>query len=155
MKPLTNLDIDKIMIKCDNYRGTFSKDMLPKAMNKNEAAVVNLQDYFAGSGTHWVCVYNEEKSDKVEYFDSFGLVPPNEVVKYISTTNKNIIYNDAQIQNINSILCGYYCVYYITERNKGRTANELLLDFHEKPTHFNEMFMKLYVSYIKDGNLLC
>ena len=49
MKPLTNLDIDKIMIKCDNYRGTFSKDMLPKAMNKNESAVVNLQDYFAGS----------------------------------------------------------------------------------------------------------
>ena len=52
MKPLTNLDIDKIMIKCDIYRGTFSKDMLPKAMNKNESAVVNLQDYFAGSGTH-------------------------------------------------------------------------------------------------------
>ena len=49
----------------------------------------------------------------------------------------------------------YYCVYYITERNKGRTANELLLDFHEKPTPFNEMFMKFYVSYIKDGNLLC
>ena len=46
-------------------------------------------------------------------------------------------------------------VYYITERNKGRTANELLLDFHEKPTPFNEMFMKFYVSYIKDGNLLC
>ena len=155
MKPLTNLDIDKIMIKCDNYGGTFSKDMLPKAMNKNESAVINLQDYFAGSGTHWVCVYNEEKSDKVEYFDSFGLVLPNEVVKYISTTNKNIIYNDAQIQNINSILCGYYCVYYIAERNKGRTANELLLDFHEKPTPFNEMFMKFYVSYIKDGNLLC
>ena len=104
MKPLTNLDIDKIMIKCDNYQGTFSKDMLPKAMNKNESAVINLQDYFPGSGTHWVCVYNEEKSDKVEYFDSFGLVPPNEVVKYMKTTNKNIIYNDAQIQNINSIL---------------------------------------------------
>ena len=46
MKPLTNLDIDKIKIKCDNYRGTFSKNMLPKAMNKNESAVVNLQDYF-------------------------------------------------------------------------------------------------------------
>ena len=46
MKPLTNLDIDKIMIKCDNYRGTFSKDMLPKAMNKNESAVVNLQELF-------------------------------------------------------------------------------------------------------------
>ena len=43
----------------------------------------------------------------------------------------------------------------ITERNKGITANELLLDFHKKPTPFNEMFMKFYVTYIKDGNLLC
>jgi len=49
---------------------------------------VNLHYYFAGSGTHWVC-----KSKNVEYFDSFGLIPPNQVVKYMKTTNKNIIYN--------------------------------------------------------------
>ena len=54
MKPLTNLENDKIMTKYDNYRGTFGKDMLPKTMKKNEATVVNLQDYFAGNGTHWV-----------------------------------------------------------------------------------------------------
>ena len=64
MKPLTNLDIDKIMIKCVNYRGTFSKDMLPKPMNKNESAVVNLQDYFAGSRTHWVCFYMKKNQIK-------------------------------------------------------------------------------------------
>ena len=113
MNPLTNLKIDKIMTKYGNYRGTFSKDMLPKTMKKNETTVVNLEDYFAGDGTHWVCIYNDEKSDKVEYFDSFGLVPPNEVIKYMKTTNKNIIYNDSHIQNMNSILCGYYCIYYI------------------------------------------
>ena len=76
--------------------------------------------------------------DKVEYFDSFGLVPPNEVIKYMKTTNKNIIYNDSQIQNMNSILCGYYCIYYIEKQNEGQTADEVLLDFHDKPTEFNE-----------------
>jgi len=70
------------------------------------------------------------------------------------TTNKNIIYNDTQIQNINKILRSYYCLYFITERNKGQTANEILLDFH-KPTDINEMFMKFYVTYIKHGNILC
>ena len=93
MKPLSNLDIDKLLSNCKNYRGTFSKDMLPKSMNKNETTVVNLQDYFAGRGTHWVCIYNEEKLNCVEYFDSFGLVPPNEVVRYMKTTNKTIIYS--------------------------------------------------------------
>ena len=65
------------MNKEENYGGTFSKDILPKTMNKNKATVVNLQDYFAVDGTHCVCIYNNEKSDKIEYFDSFGLVPPN------------------------------------------------------------------------------
>ena len=40
------------MIKYEIYRGTFSKDMLPKTMKKNEATVVNLQDCFAGDETH-------------------------------------------------------------------------------------------------------
>ena len=73
----------------------------------------------------------------------------------MKTTNKNIIFNDAQIQNIDSILCGYYCLYYITESNKNRKADEVLLDFHQSPTEFNEQFMKFYLHYIKDGNLLC
>ena len=116
MKPLTNLEIDKIMTKYDNYRETFSKGMLPKIMKKNEENIVNLQNYFAGDGTHWVCIYNNKKSDKVEYFDSFGLVPPNEVIKYMKTTNKN--YNHSQIHNMNSILCGYYCIQYIISNNE-------------------------------------
>jgi len=33
-------------------------------------------------------------------------------------------------------------LYFITERNKGRTANEILMDFHEQHTDFNDMFMK-------------
>ena len=148
MKPLSNFDIDKIMMKCDTYRGTFSKDMLPKRMNENESAIVNLQDYFEGGGTHWVCIYNSNDSVHVEYFDSFGLVPPNEIVSYANTINKPIIYNNIQIQKMDSILCGYYCLYYILQRNNGRRASNILLDFHEKPTEFNELFMKYFANYV-------
>jgi len=62
IKTLSNLDIDKIMKNCDNYRGTFSKDVLSKTMNESESTVVNLQDYFADNGTHWVYIYNDENS---------------------------------------------------------------------------------------------
>ena len=108
------------MTKYGKYRGTFSKDMLPKTMKKNEANVVHLQDYFAGDGTHWVCIYNNENSDKVEYIT----------------------------KKMNSILCGYYYIYYIEQRNEGRTADEVLLDFYDKPTEFNEKFMKFYVDIL-------
>ena len=53
MKPLSNIEIDAIMKQYDkNYRGTFSKGILPKTMNKNKSVVVNIQDYFEGNGTH-------------------------------------------------------------------------------------------------------
>jgi len=39
-------------------------------------------------------------------------------------------------------------LYFITERNKERIANKLLLDFHKQLTYFNEMPMKFYVSSI-------
>ena len=49
---------------------------------------------------------------------------------------------------MNSILCGYYCIYYIKQRNKGRIADDVLLDFHNKSTKFNKKFMKFYVDIL-------
>ena len=49
---------------------------------------------------------------------------------------------------MNSILCGYYCIYYIEQQKEGRTADEVLYDFHDKPTEFNETFMKFYVDIL-------
>ena len=34
------------------------------------------------------------------------------------------------------------------QRNEGRTADEVLLDFHDKPTEFNKKFMKFYVDIL-------
>ena len=48
-------------------------------MNKNKSIIINLQDFFKGNGTHWVCGYNDENSDKL--YDSLGLISPNEILK--------------------------------------------------------------------------
>ena len=153
MKPLSNIEIEKMLKGVSNFRGVFSKDMLPKEINKSESTVVNLQDFFAGPGTHWVAIFNAADSNDVEYFDSFGLVPANEIVAYMKTSRKNLIFNDSQIQNMDSIMCGWFCVYFIKERYNGKTPQEILMDFHDNPSRFNEMFMQ-FLSHIKDGNLL-
>ncbi len=56
--PLSTTDIETIMTRQHilNFRGVFSKDMLPGALKNNECCVINIQNYFAGNGTHWVCV---------------------------------------------------------------------------------------------------
>ena len=73
---------------------------------------VNIDD---GSrfGTHWTCFM--VKNDKSFYFDSFGGQPDKFLLNQL---RKPIICHNFKIQEINSNLCGSYCLYffYLIER---------------------------------------
>ena len=66
----------------------------------------------------------------VEYFDPFGLIMPNEVLKYFKTANKPIVYSIDEIQNRNTVLCGYWCLYYLLERQKGKSIQDVIHNPH-------------------------
>ena len=106
--------VKKLGIK--HFRGVYSRDALPTKILKNEVGIINL-DSQIGSGTHWVAYRNGK--NVAEYFDSFGLIMPNEVMKYLMTSGKQIFYSGDEIQERDSILCGYWCLYYLNERQKG------------------------------------
>ena len=59
-------------------------------------------------GTHWT--YFIIKHNKSFYFDSFG-GQPNKIL--LNQLPKPIIYHNYKIQDINSRLCGSYCLYFI------------------------------------------
>ena len=82
IQPLTNLQVDDFakQLKIKHYRGNYMRDTLPNKIKQNECGVVNL-DSIKGPGTHYVCYY-KNKSTHI-YFDSFGLPPPQELIKYI------------------------------------------------------------------------
>ena len=67
---------------------------------------VNIDNGLQG-GTHWVCFIIKDK--KSYYFDSFGGSPDKFLLKQLP---KPIIYHNFKIQNINSMLCGSYCLYF-------------------------------------------
>ena len=75
--------------------------------------IINL-DSKIGLGTHWVSVIIEP--NKLLYFDSFGLIPPYELINL----GPKYYYNFLQYQPINSFLCGYYCLYFLNEFNSTR-----------------------------------
>ena len=56
------------------YDGVFLRDNIP---NQNWMYIINL-DSKIGPGTHWVSVIIE--SNRLLYFDSFGLIPPYELI---------------------------------------------------------------------------
>lgn len=102
--------------------------------------ILNLQDLIAddgtmNGGTHWVSLAkvndrvgsNERSSGlhpkgtrdedgkyKFCYFDSYGFVPPVEVINLAKKLNiRDIIYNEKQIQKEGTEYCGYYSLLFL------------------------------------------
>ena len=70
-------------------------------------------------GTRWTRFHTKDK--KSFYFDSFGGHPVEFLFQQLA---KPISYHSYKIGNINSRLCGTYCLYflYLRERMKHRDA---------------------------------
>lgn len=120
----TNIELENASnkLKLKNFRGVYMRDELKFKPLKKECGILNL-DCSKNSGTHWVAWFKDEK-DKI-YFDSFGVQPPLELIKYLKSP---ILYNTFQIQNYNDTNCGEWCLYVLKELNKGRDYIDIICD---------------------------
>ena len=84
------------------FNGVFSRDSIERTIKKPESGIINLDDSL-GAGTHCVCYYDNN------YFNPLGMPPPIEVIRYI----KDIQFNDILYQDTKSVVCGYYCLYFL------------------------------------------
>ena len=141
-KPLSNFDLEKWIddLGIKYFRSIYSRDRLPDRIRKKECGIINL-DSIEGQGTHWVCYRNIDKQ-MVEYFDPFGLIMPHEIHHYLAKSGKKVFYSQDEIQNRDTVLCGYWCLYYLTERQKGKSILEVI--HHEDFDHDNSDFIKDY-----------
>jgi hypothetical protein len=140
---LSNLEINNLMDGIKNFRGVFMKDELPKIMGSDESIIINL-DSSKNDGTHWVCAYNDKFSKYVYYFDSYGVLPPINVVKYLNTSGKTILYNTSQLQSLISSMCGYYCVFICKELYKHKSFYDTVYALNRLNKNDNDMFLKKY-----------
>jgi len=90
-----------------------NKDLFINITPKEGCYIINLQDSYDGSGTHWVALYLNKKI--AIYFNSFGISIPTVILNFVRRFDKNIkiIYSIDQIQTMKSIFCGYYCIYFL------------------------------------------
>ena len=73
----------------------------------SDIGIVNLHP---SKGTHWVCYINEN------YFDSYGVVCPKKLSKFIIKRNGYCLYSEYKIQGLTSkqdSYCASYCLYII------------------------------------------
>ena len=96
---------------------TFSENEIP-LIKDNRSFIFNLQNSNQ-AGSHWISL--SRKDNIIFIFDSFGIghIPKN---IYNIYKNFNIITNIYGIQDINSNLCGLFCVlfclYNVNSKNK-------------------------------------
>ena len=147
-KALSNIDlmnwINKLKIK--HFRDIYSRDNLPDKILKKECGIINL-DSLIGPETHWVCYRNIDKY--CEYFDPFGLIMPKEIQFYLSTSGKLILYSGDEIQERDSVLCGYWCLYYLNERQKGKS---ILKTIHNPLLSMTDQYVnhRFIIHYLKN-----
>ena len=120
---------------------------MPNKIKRLETGIINL-DTQTGNGTHWVAYRNIDDT-VCEYFDSFGLIMSKEIKNYLKTSGEKLVYSSDEIQGRNSVLCGYWCLYYLLERQKGRSILDVIhnASFDQNDHSVNHDFI---IEYFKD-----
>ena len=138
--PISNYDL----LKWCEYLNIPIKDVLSRDENTphyhmQALFIYNLEPSYM-NGSHWVATF--VKNGIVNYFDSFGMPPFQELVDHVKKKKLILLHQNNQIQNINTTTCGYFCLYFLNEMNKGTSYYDLLKVFNIHDTMKNEKFIE-------------
>jgi hypothetical protein len=112
--------------------------------------IINLENSNQ-SGSHWTC-FIKFKND-IFYYDSFGVVMPQNLFNIAVKNNLNLYYIDKHDQNLDATSCGWWCVAFLYYMNntKGPMLNRMKKfdkKFNNKKTIDNEIDLKKYIDKI-------
>ena len=139
--PMSNFDLLewcqylKIPIK-----NVLSRDGNVPHNHKLALFIYNLEPSYMNGG-HWVATY--VKDNVINYFDSFGMPPFEEIVNHAKRKNLTLLHQNQQIQNLYTTTCGYFCLYFLNEMHKDGDYFDLLSVF-SSDTNKNEKFIENY-----------
>ena len=137
--PISNFDLlDWCKYLNIPIKTVLSRDQNVPHNHKQTLFIYNLEPSYMG-GSHWVATY--VKDNVINYFDSFGLPPFEELVNHAKRKNLTLLHQNQQIQNLYSNTCGYYCLYFLNEMHKGKYYFDLLQVF-SRDTYKNEEFIE-------------
>ena len=140
--PMSNYDL----LQWCEYLNIPIKDVLSRDENTphnhmQALFIYNLEPSYM-NGSHWVATY--VKNGIVNYFDSFGMPPFQELIDHVKKKKLILLHQNNQIQNINTTTCGYFCLYFLNEMNKGTSYYDLLKVFNIHDTMKNEKYIENY-----------
>ena len=128
-------------------KNVLSRDETVPHNHKLGLFIYNLEPSYM-SGSHWVATY--VKDNVINYFDSFGMPPFQEILDHAKERNITLLHQDQQIQNLYTTTCGYFCLYFLNEMHKNVDYFDLLQVF-DTDTNKNEKFIENYFRGVTEG----
>jgi hypothetical protein len=137
---LTNFDLqDKLSKLSIPIVGIFNKDEFTSMTPRQGYYIVNLDDDVDSQGmqkegTHWTAFVIE--GNKACYMDSFGFDAPRQVDTFLQKYKPYAV-STKHIQNIETIICGSYVLYFIwfIHNNRGTPLIKRFDKFLSQSSH--------------------
>ena len=149
---LSNVEITDICNRLGiKLNGIYMRDELTKSKLRNGNYIINL-DSAGGNGTHWTAFIKHNKN--IYYCDSFGVQPPQEEITVFHQNQDHIFFNDTHMQDIKSVMCGYYCIaFFLFMKVNKQNIRQKLIRYSKlftKNTKQNDNLIKNFIlSYYK------
>ena len=127
--------------KVENFIDVFALNTLPISIPIESGLICNTDPNWK-PGTHWIAIYRD-KDGYAEFFDPYGIPPlHNEFIDFMNNNSTlGIRWSDRQLQCVDCVTCGYYCIEYIKFRCKNLSLNDLISSF-STDTYLNDIFVR-------------
>lgn len=118
-------------------------------VKSNEFALIINSDTSDKPGTHWLALFKEASNDIIEFFDSFSM--PVEfynphILKFINERCNYLNQSRIQIQSNLSTTCGHFCIFYLIQRTRGVTFENILSEFSRTNLVKNDKKVETFVN---------
>lgn len=84
------------------------------------------------------CLLYDVRPKEVIWFDSMGAAPPDKVLRFMRSTGKEVVYNPYQLQQLGSIVCGYWCETIAKLLWNGYSMREITNEFRKHSAADND-----------------
>ena len=137
-------------------KNVLSRDETVPHNHKLGLFICNLEPSYM-SESYWVATY--VKDNVINYFDSFGMPPFQEILNHAKERNLTLLHQNQQIQNLYTTTCRYFCLYFLNEMHKsprrrvqGQNVDYFdLLQVFSFDTNKNEKFIENYFRGVTEG----
>jgi|HubBroStandDraft_4_1064222.scaffolds.fasta_scaffold514742_2 hypothetical protein len=116
------------------FRGVINRNDIDKYapnMKGGQSLIINLDPGYHRGGTHWTSLrYSSESPYIAFYKDSFGMVPPDNIIKSVHNSGRHIIYGNNIYQKLKEQNCGKRAAYFLRDMSNA-SDNNMELEYFE------------------------